>query len=113
MTSKARSESQSPAHPQLLLYYFCRVQLPEIPITIDKADLHLARTFQLFSKKNSGASFEAFIKTLYALDWFLASACLDGHARAWEYLFSARATRPGLLIDRRIEGTGRSTLSSQ
>lgn len=62
---------------------------------------HLQRTFELYhAKVGSAATWDAYLENLYPLDWFLASACLQGDLRAWEALFAARTGRTDcLLID--------------
>jgi RNA polymerase sigma factor (sigma-70 family) len=65
---------------------------------------HLRRAHQLYQAKRAKAgqtvSWETFLENLYALDWFLASACLEGQPAAWECLFAARANRTdSLLVD--------------
>ena len=86
---------------QALLYHFCRLQLPAVGLAPGAAERHLKRTFDIHRAKAAGAaSWEAFLDNLYPLDWFLASACLEGDNRAWETLFAARTSRADcLLID--------------
>jgi RNA polymerase sigma factor (sigma-70 family) len=83
-----------------LLYHFCRLQLPDVTLPAEKCQYHLERTFQLFQAKNTTApvSWETYLENFYPLDWFVASACLEGNSRAWEYLFSARAGRADCLL---------------
>lgn len=60
---------------------------------------HLQRTFELYRDKvNPQATWDGYLDNLYPLDWFIASACLDGNARAWEILFAARAGRTDCLL---------------
>jgi RNA polymerase sigma factor (sigma-70 family) len=91
----------SPPHSAktLLLYHFCRMQLPAVVLSPDTCEHHLQRTFQLYqAKAGAAASWEGYLDNLYPLDWFVASACLDGNERAWEYLFAARAGRTDCLL---------------
>lgn len=83
-----------------LLYRFCRLQLPALALSAATCTRHLDRTFGLFRKREADADWNVYLDRLFPLDWFLASACLDGHDRAWEMLFAARAGRSDcLLID--------------
>jgi RNA polymerase sigma factor (sigma-70 family) len=83
-----------------LLYHFCRLQLPAITLGLDATERHLRRTFELFQRKEPAADWDTFLDNLYPLDWFLASACLQGDNRAWQTLFAARTSRADcLLID--------------
>jgi RNA polymerase sigma factor (sigma-70 family) len=86
--------------PQVhLLYHFCRMQLPAIVQTPQASERHLERTYELYRvKAGAGASWPAYLDNLYPLDWFVASACLDGNARSWEHLFAARAGRTDCLL---------------
>jgi len=90
----------SPAR-KALLYHFCRLQLPVVALAIAAFDRHLQRTFDLYrSKAGPAASWDVYFDNFYPLDWFLASACLEGDNRAWETLFAARTSRADcLLID--------------
>lgn len=82
-----------------LLYHFCRLQLPSINLSRADSEKHLERTFELFRTKiDPAASWEIYLESLYPLDWFLASACLEGDERAWEHLFAARAGRTDCLL---------------
>src|SRR5579862_3042367 len=81
-----------------LLYHFCRLQLPAIDLSPAACARHLQRTFALFQTKAAAATWDAYLNNLYPLDWFLASACLEGQARAWEVLFASRAGRSDCLL---------------
>ena len=84
---------------QLLLYHFCRVQLPGVALAPPTFERHLRRAFELYRGKSAnGASEVVFLDNLYPLDWYLASACLEGDARAWESLFAARTSRADCLL---------------
>jgi RNA polymerase sigma factor (sigma-70 family) len=90
------SELRPRAH---LLYHFCRMQLPAVLLGPQACETHLQRTFALHqAKAGSDAAWADYLDSLYPLDWFLASACLDGDARAWEQLFAARAGRSDCLL---------------
>jgi len=80
------------------LYHFCRLQLPTVNLSSDMCERHLRRTFDVYRKKNAAAGWDAYLDNLYPLDWFVASACLEGNARAWDYLFAARAGRTDCLL---------------
>lgn len=84
-----------------LLFAFCRMQLPNIALAMAACRRHLERTYELFrAKVDPHADWTAYLDRLYPVDWFLASACLEGDGRAWEALFAARAGRSDcLLID--------------
>lgn len=82
-----------------LLYCFCRLQMPAVDLSREKCQQHLERTFLLFQKKSAhSVAWEAYLDTLYPLDWFLASACLEGNRQAWEQLFASRAGRSDCLL---------------
>ncbi len=82
-----------------LLYAFCRMQLPAVALSFAACDRHLQRTFELFhSKADASATWPSYLDHLYPVDWFLASACIEGDNRAWEALFAARAGRSDCLL---------------
>lgn len=81
-----------------LLYHFCRLQLPAIALSADACRRHLERTFELFRTKEAAANWQSYLDNLYPLDWFVASACLEGLGQAWEHLFAARAGRTDCLL---------------
>ncbi|MCI0637511.1 MAG: sigma-70 family RNA polymerase sigma factor [Gemmataceae bacterium] len=82
-----------------LLYYFCRLQIPSINLSRDSCGKHLERTFEIYrNKAGASASWNAYLDNLYPLDWFVAAACLEGNARAWEALFASRAGRSDCLL---------------
>ena len=82
-----------------LLYHFCRLQLPAVDLRPERCQRHLARTFELYQKKlESPLSWDAYLDHLYPIDWFLASACLEGAPSAWEQLFASRAGRSDCLL---------------
>src|SRR5207247_202849 len=79
----------------------CRLHLPAIVLPLGVFERHLQRTFELFRRKNdTNTTWDAYLDNLYAVDWYLAVACLEGNSAAWEQLFAARAYRTDcLLID--------------
>jgi hypothetical protein len=82
-----------------VLYHFCRLQLPAVPLTPDQFETHFQRTFELHrTKEHTAASWESYLANLYAVDWFIAVACLEGSRQAWEYLFAARSGRSDCLL---------------
>ena len=97
MAEPARTQDLGPQ--AALLYAFCRMQLPSIALPFTACDRHLERTFTLFrSKVDANATWPSYLDHLYPVDWFLASACLEGDNRAWEALFAARAGRSDCLL---------------
>ena len=83
-----------------LLFHFCRVQLPAVAMARDVFSTHLERTFGLYSgKANGAAKWDTFLDNLYPLDWYVASACLEGDGAAWEYVRLAGDRADCLLID--------------
>src|SRR5262245_31835287 len=82
-----------------LLYHFCRLQLPAVDLPAESCGRHLQRTFDIYRRKaGAAANWDAYLDNLYPLDWFLASACLEGNAKAWDYLFASRAGRTDCLL---------------
>jgi RNA polymerase sigma factor (sigma-70 family) len=82
-----------------LLFHFCRMQLPGLGLTRTQFETHLKRAYDLFcGKANKPVAWDHYLDNLYALDWFLASACLEGDGRAWDHLFAARASRVDCLL---------------
>jgi RNA polymerase sigma factor (sigma-70 family) len=93
----------SPTHAALL-YHFCRLRLPAVALPVAAFARHLERAFELAgakrAKEGHALSWAEFLDNLYALDCFLAWACLEGRPEAWEALFNARASRTeALLVD--------------
>src|SRR5262249_27909617 len=83
----------------LALYHFCRMQMPAVVLAPAVLERHLHRTFDLYRiKADNGVTWEKYLENLYPLDWFLATACLEGDSRAWEHLFAARAHRSDCLL---------------
>lgn len=83
---------------RLLLYHFCRMQMPLVVLAPRAFDQHLERTFQLHCRKFADASLAAYLDTLYSLDWYLCCSCLERDDRAWEMLFAARTGRSDCLL---------------
>lgn len=82
-----------------LLYHFCHIQLPNISLDLAQFEHHLKRAHQVYSAKAPDtATWECFFDNLHVLDWYLASACLEGNGRAWDYLFAASAGRSDCLL---------------
>jgi len=85
-----------------LLYHFCRLQLPALVLASATFDRHLQRCYGLYRAKQARAGadapWDAYLENLYAVDWYLCCSCLEGHSRAWECLFAARATRVDCLL---------------
>jgi RNA polymerase sigma factor (sigma-70 family) len=87
-----------------LLYHFCRLRLPAVPLPVPVFERHLRRAFEMNRAKRAAkgetTAWETFLENLHAVDWFLSCACLEGQPCAWEMLFAARANRTDcLLID--------------
>jgi len=87
-----------------LLYHFCRLRLPAVPLPLPVFEHHLRRAFEMNRAKHAAkgetVAWETFLEGLHAVDLFLVCACLEGQPCAWEMLFAARANRTDcLLID--------------
>jgi RNA polymerase sigma factor (sigma-70 family) len=106
LMSMAKSVPSSNGKPsdvqKAMLYHFCRMQVPDVRLSAESFDRHLERSYELYKAKAAREQHEAvwqdFLDNLYAIDWFLACACLDGESRAWELLFAARASRTDCLL---------------
>lgn len=97
MATPARSQDLGPRAE--LLFAFCRMQLPAVALPESACRKHLERCFMLFRDKvDAAATWPAYLDHLYPVDWFLASACIEGDGRAWETLFAARAGRSDCLL---------------
>jgi len=88
----------------VLLYHFCRLRLPQVPLPVEVFERQLRRAFDMFRAKRDGkgppVAWDHFLEDLHTLDWFIAVACLEGQSKAWEALFAARANRTdSLLVD--------------
>jgi RNA polymerase sigma factor (sigma-70 family) len=85
-------------HRVKLLYHFCRLQRPAVFLSPEAFAAHLAHAYDVCRAKADAVGPDHFLDHLHALDWFVACACLDGNARAWEVLFAARAGRSDCLL---------------
>ena len=98
----AQANGLAPAAQKALLYHFCRLRLPALGLPLTAFERHLQRSYDLFRGKRvragDDASWDDFLDNVYALDWFLSCACLEGEARAWEALFASRASRADCLL---------------
>jgi RNA polymerase sigma factor (sigma-70 family) len=82
-----------------LLFHFCRLQLPGVILGRPFFENHLQRTYDLFREKvGKTVNWESYLENLYPLDWYVASSCLQGDRRAWDFLFAARASRVDCLL---------------
>lgn len=98
--SSASAKPADVSPRELLLYHFCRLQLPAVRLTIASFLNHLQRTFDLFRAKTPDAERTTYLDSLYAVDWYLCCGCLERQDRAWERLFASRTGRSDcLLID--------------
>jgi RNA polymerase sigma factor (sigma-70 family) len=87
-----------------LLYHFCRLRLPQVNLPADVFERHTLRAFEMFrakrAKEGQETTWDGFVDNVYALDWFIACACLEGLEDGWRALFHARANRTdALLVD--------------
>src|SRR5258706_7498783 len=83
---------------ELLLYHFCRLQLPAVRVSPETFGRHLQRTFELYKAKTPDATRAAYVDTLYAVDWYLCVGCLERQQAAWERLFASRTGRTDCLL---------------
>jgi DNA-directed RNA polymerase specialized sigma24 family protein len=83
----------------LLLFYFIRLQLPDVRFSEPRYLAHLERSYRIFLPKNPApVSWSAFLEGLYAVDWAVCIGCLEGQNAAWEVLFNARTGRSDCLL---------------
>ncbi len=96
----AEAQVNRPPRGQMeLLFHFCRLQLPGVGLPRLSFENHLERAFDLYrGKVGKSVTWDAYLENLYPLDWFVASSCLEGDRRAWDYLFAARASRVDCLL---------------
>ncbi len=98
----AEANGPLPGGATALLYHFCRLRLPALALPPATFERHLRRTFHLFRAKAARAGrdavWDAYLRDLYAVDWYLCCACLENQPRAWEQLFAARASRSDALL---------------
>ena len=101
MTPARPEPAREPSPPRaLLVYHFCRLQLPTVGVSVQSFSQHLQRMYGLARAKADGLTWERFLEGLYPVDAFLVCACLEGNERGWEVLFAARAGRADrLLVD--------------
>jgi RNA polymerase sigma factor (sigma-70 family) len=90
--------SQSDNVRRTLLFHFCRLQRPVIALARDRFEQHLDRTRAVFAAKEPAITEDAYLDGLYALDWYVACACLERDNAAWETLFAARTGRADCLL---------------
>ena len=85
-----------------LLYHFCRLRLPALPLPPGSFDKHLERSLGLYRTKRQREgrpeSWADFLEGLHAVDWFVSCACLDRSRAAWDHLFAMRASRADCLL---------------
>lgn len=82
-----------------LLYQFCRVQFPQLQVSLDAFEAHLERAIQIYSAKVAESiTWQTFLEGLYAPDWTVTCACIEGVNAAWETLFAARTGRSDCLL---------------
>jgi RNA polymerase sigma factor (sigma-70 family) len=102
VSKQRKSRSREPdlyAARKALLYHFCRLQLPGVPLNPTQFENQLQRAYQVYqAKEGDAASWDRFLDHLHVLDWYLASTCLEGNPRAWEQLFASRAGRSDCLL---------------
>jgi RNA polymerase sigma factor (sigma-70 family) len=81
------------------------MQLPSVALAPPLFAGHLQRTFEMFrAKEGNSVSWDSYLENLYALDWYVAAACLEGDRQAWDYLFAARASRIDCLLVDALRG---------
>jgi DNA-directed RNA polymerase specialized sigma24 family protein len=83
---------------ELLLYHFCRLQLPTVRLTLPVFRSHLNRTFDLYRQKVPEATREGYLDSLYPVDWYLCCGCLEKQPPAWDQLFASRTGRTDRLL---------------
>ncbi|MFL5342508.1 MAG: sigma-70 family RNA polymerase sigma factor [Gemmataceae bacterium] len=83
---------------ELLLYHFCRLQLPAVPLTVSVYQKHMQRTFEVYRAKEPAATRTDYLDSLYAVDWYLCCGCLENQSQAWERLFASRTGRTDCLL---------------
>lgn len=82
----------------VLLFHFCRLQMPAVRLNEATFRDHLARTFHIFHPKAPATTWAAYLEGLYAIDWAVCVGCLEGSNPAWEQLFNARTGRSDCLL---------------
>src|SRR5690349_15786421 len=100
-STQVNGELPSPAQ-KAVLFHFCHLQMPSLSLPQEAFDRHLRQSFQVYQAKQArhaeSATWSRYLANLYALDWFLCSACLEGQPRAWDGLFASRASRSDCLL---------------
>jgi RNA polymerase sigma factor (sigma-70 family) len=98
------ADAHAPARPadaarRLLLYHFCRLQLPLVRVAPAAFERHLERTRRLYQEKEQRpVPWAEYLDGLYPVDWFLCTGCLDGQKTAWDALFALRTGRSDCLL---------------
>jgi RNA polymerase sigma factor (sigma-70 family) len=93
-STDARSTSPQPL--LLVLYHFCRLQVPAVVLSFPCFEAHLQRMFGRSRQhsKTPVANWQEFLDRLQPLDAFVASACVENCEEAWQVLlFDARVGR--------------------
>jgi RNA polymerase sigma factor (sigma-70 family) len=87
------------AEPRLaLLYYYCRVQRPQLVLSLATFVRHAGRMYDRARHVNPELAWDTFLAQLQILDSFLAAACLENLSAAWEHLFAAKVGRADRLL---------------
>jgi RNA polymerase sigma factor (sigma-70 family) len=81
-----------------LLYHFCRMQRPQLGLTLVIFARHAQRMFDRAQRVQPQLKWDDFLGQLQTLDAFLVVACLEGVGAAWEQLFAARVGRADRLL---------------
>lgn len=82
-----------------LVYHYCRLQLPDVPLAEPAFCAHLERAYSIYLPKADGpVTWDSFLDGLYALDWAVCVGCIDGLGPAWERLFAVRTGRSDCLL---------------
>lgn len=81
-----------------LLYHYCRLQRPRLPVAYDSFVMHLQRMYDRARQMEASLEWDRFLQQWQALDAFLVAACMDRHEAAWEQLFAAKVGRADRLL---------------
>jgi RNA polymerase sigma factor (sigma-70 family) len=96
---KPNSVRKPQAAQTLLLYHFCRMQLPGVNLSTQRFEQHLEHCFSVYQgKTENNCGLSDYLQRLYPLDVFLSAACLEGDAGAWDHLFASRSGRSDCLL---------------
>ncbi len=102
MTSVAIRSPLPEASQKALVYHFCRLRWPMIPLPYESFLRHLQRAHDLYeakrAKEGEHVNWLAFLASLHAGDWYLVCGCLERLPRAWEALFALRVNRADCLL---------------